>query len=234
MVWTKWIFILKCLFLTKGKEIVNFFLTQWKTVYRLVGTCIIPNDVNWGWNLCLLHMLVLRPFPSSCVVWGVPGNGFLPLSLCQSECDSTKSYIEKLTHIKTFCWHIFHLGKFLSPGHCSADRAVAWKGQLEKLSGVAGTVQPNTARERDISSKYQRVCSSTFGLGDESPCQSSKTGQAHPWLPGPHCYSVPPRLLGQVARTAHWRLILAQRNGEVTAEDDEIGKAAPLSVHLCS
>lgn len=60
--------------------------------------------------------------------------------LCANMSVTTRNYLEKLTRTKTFCWHIFHLGKFLSPGHCSADRAVAWKGQLEKLSGVAGTV----------------------------------------------------------------------------------------------
>lgn len=105
----------------------------------------------------------------------------------------------------------------------------SWKSSVGLL-GLFSLTQP----EKGTFHPSIKGCRSTFGLGDESPCQSSKTGQAHPWLPGPHCYSVPPRLLGQVARTAHWRLILAQRNGEVTAEDDEIGKAAPLSVHLCS
>lgn len=79
-------------------------------------------------------MLFLRPFSSSSVLWAVSGSGFLPLSLCQCECDSAMSYTEKLIHTKTFFRHIFHLGKFLSPDPCSVNRAVAWKG-LVKLSG---------------------------------------------------------------------------------------------------
>lgn len=91
----------------------------------------------------------------------------------------------------TFCWPIFHLGKFLSPGHCSADGAVAVGKARWGLLGLL--------RLRDISSKHQRVqFHIRFGWLTSSSV-SSKIGQAHPWLPGPDCYCVPPRLVGQVA-----------------------------------
>lgn len=61
----------------------------------------------------------------------------------------------------------------------------------------SGTVYPDVARERGFSSQYQRVQFHIWFRWLISLLVSTKTGQARPCLPGPNCYRVPPRLVGQ-------------------------------------